>query len=309
LLNRGSAYASKGAYKNALADFQAAMNINPSFASTYYSMAAIYLVTNKPALAAAYATQALGLDPKGDWQGYTEKTQLGDVYDIRGLAELQMNLPGRAFQDFDRAVATDPNQGRFYFLRGVAHAQLHQFDAAFADLARADTLDGTKAAVPYELGAVYIRLRDYPHAIAALSRSIADNPNFSSVWALRCRARALSGDLAGAQSDCDQAVSTDSEDFGAHIARGYVELKLGKWIPALLDYQTAVLLKPKSATAHYGKVLARRGVSPSDSATEDFTVATTLDPAIAIDFAAMGETPAEAELPFQLMMDREAPSF
>jgi tetratricopeptide (TPR) repeat protein len=54
-----------------------------------------------------------------------------EAYNNRGIAYEKKGLPGRAIEDYDRAIALNPNLAEAYATRGLTHEQLGSAEADY----------------------------------------------------------------------------------------------------------------------------------------------------------------------------------
>ena len=65
-------------------------------------------------------------------------------------------------------------------------------------------------------------------------------------------------------------------------------MKLGQFDAAIADYDAALRLEPRRATALYGRSLAKRGKGDVAGANADAAAATAINAAVAQDYASQG---------------------
>ncbi len=156
---------------------------------------------------------------------------------------------------------------------------------------------------------------DYPRAIEAFDDLIAVQPQFASAITERAFAREASGDLAGAMSDhdavlrlapdrsnawshagwiralrgveldralayCDKAVSLEA-GMDPLDSRGFVHFRRGEFDLALVDYDAALRLFPRSASTLYMRGLAKQRAGDPATGAADIKRALKIDPRIA----------------------------
>lgn len=96
--NRGSAYAAKGQYDVAIADFDQAIRLNPNYVPAYYNRGVAYAEKRQYDSAIADFDQAIRLNPND-----------AVAFWLRGQAkEVKGDIPG-ADADFARARQINPN--------------------------------------------------------------------------------------------------------------------------------------------------------------------------------------------------------
>ena len=79
------------------------------------------------------------------------------------------------------------------------------------------------------------------------------------------------GDLAGAISDFDQAIAVDPKYATAYNDRGNVRKALGDLAGAISDYDQAIVVDPKKVEAYYNRGFARKAQEDLTSAVADLT--------------------------------------
>lgn len=163
---RGSAYTGKGQTNSSLADYNAAIRLQPNYAPAYVGRGTAYFLSDQLDRALADFDQALRLKP-----------DLAMAYHNRGLIYQQKRQYDKAIADFDEALRLDPNligayqnranvlreKGQYkqaivdqnemvremphdagaYYNRGLIRFPLGQFSEAAEDFARSLTLAGT----------------------------------------------------------------------------------------------------------------------------------------------------------------------
>jgi tetratricopeptide (TPR) repeat protein len=108
------------------------------------------------------------------------------------------------------------------------------------------------------------------------------------LWAGRCWARAITGQLQQALSDCNQALDLQPSDANARDSRAFVYLKMGKLEDAIADYKIALGLNPSFAASLYGRGVAKLKKGDKDSGNSDIESAKKIQPDIADEFQRYG---------------------
>src|SRR5687768_10113617 len=111
--NRGIAHGKASDFERAIADFDAAIRINPNHARAYFNRGNAQLAQRDLDGAVRSFDQAIRLDPKN------AASFLG-----RGSAHAAKADDARAVADYDQAIRLDGNLGAAYFHRGLAHRRL-----------------------------------------------------------------------------------------------------------------------------------------------------------------------------------------
>lgn len=161
LRNRAEFHRRKRLFEEAIADCDAALKTEPSYASAYRVRAQAHKDKGEFAAAIEDANKAIGLRPD-DAMGY----------DIRGTVYRDMDKLDQAVTDFSQAISLDPKYQWTYYNRGFTYSRKRQFEAAVADYGIAMSLDPTLTAAYTqrglaceELGKLEQAIRDYRHAL------------------------------------------------------------------------------------------------------------------------------------------------
>ena len=107
--NRGNAYYKMGEFDRAIADFTAAIALNPNDAIAHYNRGNAYDERAELDSAIADWDKAIAINPN-----------YAAAYGNRGIAYRKMGEFGRAIADYTKAIKINPNDADFYTNRGVA---------------------------------------------------------------------------------------------------------------------------------------------------------------------------------------------
>ena len=127
---RGSAFSDMHRYDNAIADYEAAIGLNPQSAKAYYNRGVAYASSGRPTQAISDYDAAIRLKPG-----------LAVAYFSRANAYDALSRYDRAIASFDAAVRLSPGYTAAYANRGIVHAKKGDRARAVADFRRALILD------------------------------------------------------------------------------------------------------------------------------------------------------------------------
>ena len=127
---RGALHANKGYLNRALEDFGKAMGVDPQFLVSYLNHGATLYRLQRYGEAIADFSNAIRLDPKA------KQAYLG-----RGLTLAKLGHDKNALKDFDRACELDPDDPRVYLNRGIILERLQRYQDALADYQAALSLE------------------------------------------------------------------------------------------------------------------------------------------------------------------------
>lgn len=169
--DRGTIYDKMGRYEEALADYNRAIELDPSLMSAYSNRALTLSALQRYEEALADYDKALALNP----QQHLTYFGRGQLYMQRGEQE-------KALADYNRAIELTPTFAGHYLMRAGAHAARQDVDAAFADYETALRLD-PKNAYAYALRALtYERMGRQADALADFTRAIQLRPTMSKFY-------------------------------------------------------------------------------------------------------------------------------
>ena len=132
------------------------------------------------------------------------KPDYAEVYDNRGTCYADLGQHERAIEDFDKAIALNPNF-LVYNNRGCSYFNLEQYEQATQDLDKAIQLMPDFAASYIVRGCSYFKLEQYERAIRDFDKVLELNPGHTTVYALRGYCHQYLGDEAKAQADFAKA--------------------------------------------------------------------------------------------------------
>ena len=173
------------ALRTALSHFKAALDIDPRFADAHAAVAQTYVLlgdeeysgmpTNEASrLTHDAAAKALSLDPT-----------LAAAHAARALARFQFDWdwPG-AEQEFQRALALDPNSATTHGWYGWYLLSQARFDEAIAEMRRAREFDPLSLTSASSLGDFYYFAGRNQDALAAYDAALALDPNYAGalIW-------------------------------------------------------------------------------------------------------------------------------
>jgi tetratricopeptide (TPR) repeat protein len=128
--NRGASYRNMNRYNQAIEDYDAAIRLNPEYATAYYNRGIAYDRKGFHGLAIDDFDTAIRLNP-----------DLSDAYNQRGLAYVKDGRYDIAIENFSQAIRLDPELDSAYFNRGLVYHSTGDSDRAAEDIRRSHALD------------------------------------------------------------------------------------------------------------------------------------------------------------------------
>lgn len=121
-VERSSAYLATGSYEQAISDCNKAIELNPGLAYAYLARAVAYTSKNLRDSSTHDLNRAIELNPMFSF-----------AYVLRGINYLEKNLDNQAILDFNIALSINPNLDIAYFNRGLAYDKLRHPKEAVED--------------------------------------------------------------------------------------------------------------------------------------------------------------------------------
>jgi tetratricopeptide (TPR) repeat protein len=250
----------RGAARAALPEFVEALRLRPDHFWARYSLALCYVRLQQPAAARDNLTNCLTQQPGLVW-----------IYLLRGFAQGQLGDYRAAEDDFRAAqelLEARPDREARYVLynnRAVVRIGQKQYAAAVDDLRRAIALKPDRYQAHASLSQAYARQGQPAAAEAELDKAIAaarplvdsqdlDAHTLALLHRQRARLRRERNDTSGAVRDLERAGEREAAGSAsrcqAHLERGHVLYRAGRYPEALAAYDAALEARPGDAAAH-----------------------------------------------------------
>lgn len=281
--DRGLKLAALGRWREALGEFDDALQLDPKLPSAYNGRAVVHLELEEYRQALKDLDKAAQLAPG-----------LASVRNNRGLAYLGIGDSDRALAELGQALALDDPPGEPYELWAVFHRSCQIRDARprFAAPGEKDPLP---AAMYINRGSAHFAKGSFLLARVDFARAINLEPGNAVPWLLRgLLSNAVAADtldqsgLESALFDLTKAIELDPRVSCAYNARGGVENNLGIYQDALADYSQAIHLEPKAAEYYANRGFTYRALGRDEEALDDFDKAIEFDPANASAYSNRG---------------------
>ncbi len=267
---RSSPAPSDDAIQAVLADFDAALDIQPDHTGYRLFRAEARLGAGDPRGAVADCDLILTLLP-----------QSGEAYALRGIARQRLGDSPGAVQDCDAALELDAESADIYLARAFAHEDLGDLDAALTDCEAALEL-GPQEAVAINLrGAIRLQLGELDQALADFDAAIAIEPDWALPYANRGNACRVRGDNATAIRAYGRAIQLNPELVVAYLNRALAWADAHEDDKSLADFAHALRLDPRIVGAYVERASLRVRREEFDAALSDLTAAIRLQPDLA----------------------------
>jgi serine/threonine protein kinase len=251
-LEVGNTYAKAERYKDAIAAYTRAIELDPNYATAYNNRGDTYEDLRQFQQALADYNRAIELKPN-DATVYFNR---GNVY--RKLRQFQ-----KALADYSRSIELDPNDAISYFKRGTTYRELQEYQHALADYTHSIELDPNDAITYFTRGNIYRRLQEYQQALADYTCAIELDPNNAYIYRCRSIAYYHLQQYLQAIADLTHAIELDPNYAITYNNRGYIYEKLQVYQRAFEDYDRALVLNPDDSDIRENRERARRKLKQS----------------------------------------------
>ena len=244
--NRGVAYAKLGKYKQAIADFDKVLEIDPVSARIYYERGLAQAMLGNYMQAINDYDSSIRINPR-----------FAMAYSNRGSAYTSIGNRKKAILDYDKALQLNPQLASAYYNRGNAYVALGRIKDAIADFDSAIQLNPKSANAYCNRGSTYAALGDQRQAILDYDRAIRIDPRLGLAYYGRGRAYAVLGNREQAIADYNRTIEISPEDALAYKNRALLYNGIGNQQQAYEDLKSAAMLGDKEAQ----DLLRRQGIS------------------------------------------------
>ena len=159
--NRGSLAHERGDYKDAITDYDIAIDKDPNYAEAYYLRGLTRRSLKQQKESIVDFTEAIDLDPKR-----------AEAYYERGIAECLLERYEEAVVDSDGAIRLNPDYTKAYYVRGYAKYNMERYEESIVDFTSAIRLDPKYREAHYWRGLAKYRLERYEEAIVDFDDAI-----------------------------------------------------------------------------------------------------------------------------------------
>lgn len=199
------------------------------------------------------------------------ESDVGSVYNRRGLAYQAKGDHERALADFERALECMPDSAMVYNNRARSHYATGDYGQAIVDLNRAVGLQADFGKAYYNRGLIYYAMGDYDRAIADLSEAVELSSSWPSYRRTLPSEQAYDAGrdpLAGLENKL-RAMQTRADLPKVYLNRGLAYLAKGAYDSAISDLDRAIDLQPDLSAAYYARGMAHLGAGNDDEARAD----------------------------------------
>lgn len=231
----GEAYRFQGDYRNALAAYNNALEIDNTFGPAYLGLARARLIQDPNADVTPLFDLAEQNDPL-----------FGEIYLERANYFLFHKDPEAALKDLSKAADLMPDSAMVQLTYAQAYLALGDDEKALEYARKANELDITILPAYLIMGQGYAAEKKYPEAQAALQTYTLYAPNDSRAQILLGQTHYETGDYKRTIQIMDSALELNSNALLAYYYRGLAHAELGNMEEAVPDLERAFDAYPDS---------------------------------------------------------------
>ena len=305
----GAAYWTLGELPEALAAFEASLELDPEETSALLTASEIALLTGDDEKHRRHLRRArhFGADEgtlevweqlrdfgekdqdKADSAEHDRKIAVMDAviklnsdddyaYFTRGLSYFARGDEDLAITDLDAVLQLNPDHAGAYLLRGFLLGNRKQWKRMITDMNELIRLRPYESEAYYRRGMAYGELDLLDQALVDLCEAIRLDPEHADAY--RCRGDCLryKGEYDKAIVDFDAALDLDPKNAAAHIGRGASYRMKGDLDLAIADYDATLRLRPRDPLAYRFRGDAQMANKNYDQAISDCNKALNLSP-------------------------------
>ena len=172
------------------------------------------------------------------------------AYLTRARAHFAKGEDDLAIADLDAVLRLDPDHAPAYMLRGILYGYQDQWGRTVADMSEHIRLRPDAAAAYYYRGLAYVEQGALDQALADMCESVRLDPNHADAYRGRGDCLRDKGEYDPAIADFEAALRLDSENAAAYLGRGMAYRMQGDPDRAIADYDAALRLKPQDPFAY-----------------------------------------------------------
>jgi tetratricopeptide (TPR) repeat protein len=262
---RGNAYRKKGENDRAVEDYDQAIRLDPKNVVAYFGRGFVYGMRGDNDHAIEEYSHAIRFNPK-DWAALNNR---GDAYQTKGDLD-------RAIEDYDRAIRINPKHVAAYANRGQALFVSGKTDHAIADFEQAFRIEPTSSLGLFAHGAAYFAKGEIERAISDFDAAIRLDAKFVDALTWRGLVYSAKEDYARAIEDFNGALGIDSHRPDAFGGRAAAFEKLGDFARARADLHKVLEIRPNDRTAN--EALTRLAQIERSKATAQGSIASAVPP-------------------------------
>jgi len=241
--NLGLAYYKSGNFRQALLDYNKAIDIKPGYLEAYINRGIVYDDTGNFTQALSDDNKAIQINP-----------QVSESYFNRGLSFSKQGNLNQAISDFTKAIELNPDYAEGYINRGSIYEIQGNLTQALSNYNKAIQLY-PPVALPTDNDIWLGRINTI--SIGNVLKS--NYTSYADAYYNRGCVYDKQGNLTGALSDYNTAIEINPDYANAYNNRGYIYSRQGNFSQAISDFNKAIGINPNVAGYYYNRAISYYG--------------------------------------------------
>lgn len=257
--NRGNALIDLGRLGEAVADFDRAITIAPAYGAAYNNRGNAHHLQSDFAAAEKDFRKAAELLPRN-----------AVPHNGLGKAHVALGRPFAAVREFNRAIDLNARYFNAHENRANALGILQEHDEAVADYSQIIEERPEDANLYLARGTSYANARKYNPAFRDFDKALALTPDMPDAYIQRAKVHLVLKRFDSALEDADKAIAIDKERAAAYAIRAEAFLQLGRTQDALADANRALAYDASDVEATLVRAKVYDALERKIEAAEDY---------------------------------------
>lgn len=260
-----------GEDEQALACYDAALQLDSHYAEAHYFRANIFYDHGTLRDAIAGYTTAMGLKPEliNAHEQAAPQDRLTDYHstpaEMRWIAK-----PAYRILDLNTSLAANPRQANLLKERAALYDRLRNYEQAVEDYSSSLALQPRDAGVLHARGIAYEQIGQYERALADFQQAIAINPQLSDAYLHRGVAFGQVGNLRQSIASLTEGIRLAPDNPDGYFNRGTAHFQQGDFERAIDDFSNVIRLSPRDEGAYYWRGISNEEAGRRDQAVADY---------------------------------------
>jgi tetratricopeptide (TPR) repeat protein len=261
---RGNAYLALLKYNDAKADFEKAIVFDPKNIDAYINLGAVLNKMENYEEALSALNHATGLDKRNS-NVYREK-----VNTLIGLHKYEQALRASDTAILIKDIPMD------YYYRGIIYEKLVNDPFAKKEFEKSISKDKKLPEPRLALAALLLRNRDAQGALDQCNEVLKNNDRNTDAYLMRSNVYKKNLDYPNAINDISKDILIDPENAYFYFERGKCYQEFNQHTNAINDFTKYISLKPDSASGYAARAMSYEGIMNYDKAIQDYNKITEL---------------------------------
>jgi tetratricopeptide (TPR) repeat protein len=244
----GNLYFDQGNYPKAIEKMDQALKIDPQNTGAYMRKVEALIQLKNEEAAIALLNQSTRF----------EKAQIknDDFFYARAIMYSKLKNTQRSIQDYDRAIAINPQHAQALNNRALLKEDLGDYEGAFVDLTRSINISPFPANL-CNRGTIHFKNQKFDLALKDFNDGLKNYPDYPSCQKMRIRLLHTMKDFERALNDANAYLEKNPNDWEALYYRAGTYVSLKEHERALNDYNRFLEHNPQSPQVNYDRGMLR----------------------------------------------------